>query len=508
MNTPTRLRGIGARRLSNDTDESTSLKRQAEQIDAQAVAKGIDLIASPEDNDTSGAVSPFDRKQLGPWLSDPELIAQWDVLIIAKLDRLSRSIIDFGTLLEWCRDHGKTIISVAESLDFGTAAGRMFANLLIMFAQFERERMSERRSEAAAKLRKLAQWNGGTANFGNMPVCICHGQRECKKAVGWELTPDPEVKPIVEHMADMAIALRSGGAIARWLNEEEVPTPQGGTIWRPTSVLAVLRNPVLRGYVTQTQPSGTGERYDEPKIIRNDDGTPVRRTPILEDEIWFKLQAALDGMSRGQGRARSDGHKWLGVAFCDNLDEAEHRCGAPLWALRQTNKRRKNGGVWNYYACANRNRGGCKARGIPMADLDAEVELQMIAQYSAVKYPEKVVIPGVDHEAEVATIDKQIAELDEAYRDSELPARAYARQVSHLEALRGALAAEQTPGGVQYVDADDTVAERFMAAGPEQRRQMMLDLGIRVDAVLIAKDELSVNVWSPSLAARAAEQEA
>ena len=59
--------------------------------------------------------------------------------------------------------------------------------------------------------------------------------------------------PIVEHMAEMAISGSSGGAIARWLNAEEVPTPQGGTIWRPTSVLAVLRNPVLRGYVTQTQ---------------------------------------------------------------------------------------------------------------------------------------------------------------------------------------------------------------------------------------------------------------
>ena len=256
------------------------------------------------------------------------------------------------------------------------------------------------------------------------------------------------------------------------------------------------------------KPNGTDKRYDEPKIIRNDDGTPVRRTPILDDDTWFKLQAALDGMSRGQGHKRSDGHSLLGVAFCASLDEAENKCGAPLWALRQTNKRRKNGGVWQYYACSRRNHGECKARGIPMADLDAAVEGQMIATYSTVKFPEKKVTPGVDHEAEVATIDQQIAELDEAHRDGELPTRAYARQVTQLEALREALAAEQTPGGTEYVDADDTVADRFMAASPEQRRQMMLGLGIRVDAVLIAKGKLLVNVWSPSLAARAAEQEA
>ena len=101
-----------------------------------------------------------------------------------------------------------------------------------------------------------------------------------------------------------------------------------------------------------------------------------------------------------------------------------------------------------------------------MADLDAEVERQMVAQYSVIKYPEKVVIPGVDHEAEVATIDQQIAELDEAHRDGELPIRAYARQVSRLEALREVLAAEQTPGGVEYVDADDTVADRLWRLTP------------------------------------------
>jgi site-specific DNA recombinase len=504
MSNPTRLRAIGPRRLSNDTDESTSLKRQEQQIAAQAIAKDLDLIDTPEDTDTSGAISPFERKELGPWLTDPELIAQWDVLIVAKLDRLSRSIIDFGTLLKWCQEHGKTIISVAESLDFGTAAGRMFANLLIMFAQFERERMSERRSEAAAKLRRLAHWNGGTVSFGYMPVCICHAQQQCKKASGWELMPDPVIMPIVQHMAEMAIGGSGSGAIARWLNKEGVPTPQGGTTWRPTSVLAVLRNPALRGYVTQTKPNGTGKRYNEPKIIRNDDGTPVRRTPIVDDDTWFRLQAALDGMRRRQGYKRSDGHPLLGVAFCDSLDEAENGCGAPLWALRQTNKQRKNGGVWNYYACSRRNHGECKARGIPMADLDAEVERQMISTYSMVKFPEKVVTPGVDHEAELATINQQIAELDEAHQEGELPTRAYARQVSHLEALREALEAEQTPGGVEYVDAEDTVADRFLAVtDPEQRRQMMLSLGIRVDAVLLAKGNLSVNVWSPDLAARA-----
>jgi hypothetical protein len=83
----------------------------------------------------------------------------------------------------------------------------------------------------------------------------------------------------------------------------------------------------------------------------------------------------------------------------------------------------------------------------------------------------------------------------------------YSRQVTNLEKLREALAAEETPESTDYEYDEDTVADRFLAAGPEQRRQMMLDLGIRVDAVLIAKGELSVNVWSPSLAASANDQD-
>ena len=61
---------------------------------------------------------------------------------------------------------GKAIVSVAEALDFSTAAGRLFANLLAMFAQFERERISERRAEAAVKLAHDGKLNTGNCSVG------------------------------------------------------------------------------------------------------------------------------------------------------------------------------------------------------------------------------------------------------------------------------------------------------------------------------------------------------
>jgi hypothetical protein len=129
-----------------------------------------------------------------------------------------------------------------------------------------------------------------------------------------------------------------------------------------------------------------------------------------------------------------------------------------------------------------------------MADLDARVLAEMTAKYSKVPYPEKVVTPGVDHTAEIAVIDAQIAELDQAHKDGELHTRAYSRQVSDLETTREALETEQKPGGVEYEDADDTVAERFAAADLEGRRQIMLSLGIKVTAVLISKGNIAVSL--------------
>jgi len=129
-----------------------------------------------------------------------------------------------------------------------------------------------------------------------------------------------------------------------------------------------------------------------------------------------------------------------------------------------------------------------------MTDLDALVLAEMTAAYSKVPYPEKVVTPGVDHAAEIAVIDAQIAELDQAHKDGELHTRAYSRQVSELETIRESLEAEQTPGGVEYVDADDTVAERFAAADLEGRRQIMLALGTTVKALLISKGNIAVSL--------------
>lgn len=486
------MRLLAPRRLSRKAEESVSIETQTIEIDTWAEANGHVIVKATEDLDVSGGVPIRERPDIGPWLT-PEHLNDWDGLAVSKIDRGFRNHYDFVTFVhDFCEPHGKVIISTGEGIDTSTSMGKFMLGMLVQFAEWELTRMKERRRDAAKRLRLSARWNGGTVSYGYRAVCLCHHDTACPsstKTAGWELEPDPETAPVVRKMADMAIAGQSASAIARWLNDEGVPTSQYSAKWQTTTVLAVLRNPGLRGFVVQSRPDGITSRYIEPKIIRDDDGTPVRREAILDDETWFSLQAALDRMSRGRGTPRSSGHQLLQVAFCG-------KCGAPLYALRLYGKNRKdreNVKTYMYYVCSRR-KDGCNVKGIPMDVLDARVLAEMTAKYSKVPYPEKVVTPGVDHAAQIAVIDAQIAELDQANLDGELHTRAYSRQVTELEKIRENLEAEQKPGGVEYIDADDTVAERFAAADLEGRRQIMLALGIKVKALRVTKDNIAVSL--------------
>lgn len=97
-----RLRLLPVIRLSVTSDNTTSPERQGN-IQRFAEYKQHDLVEITEadyDLDVSGSVSPFDRPGLGRWLK-PDRLDQWDALVVAKLDRISRSLFDFTTLVQF-----------------------------------------------------------------------------------------------------------------------------------------------------------------------------------------------------------------------------------------------------------------------------------------------------------------------------------------------------------------------------------------------------------------------
>lgn len=458
------MRDLVATRLSHYTDASTSIERQGEAGHARSKSDGGTVIAVTEDVDVSGAISPLDRAELGPWLTEPAKIAQWDRLIVTKLDRLSRSLIDLDRVVKWCQANNKTLVSIGESIDMSTAAGRMFVMLLGIFAQFERERMSERRAEAQEKIRQLGQWGGGRKSFARQPVKTATG--------GWEELPVADMVPTLYRMAEMVFNGDSAAKIGRWLDEEHVPTAQGGTKWRSSSVLAVLRNPSLAGYVVRTGPSGA--RFAEPEIVVDSDLNPVRRSEeIFDPETWRRLQAALDVARRPHTVPRSAGHWLLGLATCQ-------KCGAQFWSSPSINKRRNPPVEVRYYACSNSRDHKCNAGGIPTTDLDARVLAEIQAEYANTLYPEKQEPePGVDNSDRITGLDELIARLDTAHDNGQIIDETYYRRITDLDKRRLKLIEEETePGPPEYKFAADTISERFTKADLDGRRAIMLDLDI------------------------------
>src|SRR5258708_18300286 len=92
------MRLLGVVRLSDITDETTSPERQLDKITTYAHLHDHEIAGVAQDLDVSGAVPPDRRPQLGPWL---KRLDEWDAVIVAKFDRLSRSVRDFAKFCSW-----------------------------------------------------------------------------------------------------------------------------------------------------------------------------------------------------------------------------------------------------------------------------------------------------------------------------------------------------------------------------------------------------------------------
>ncbi len=349
------MRLLDVVRLSRDTDESTSPERQHKANTYMARARGDRIVASVEDLDVSGSVSPFARPNLGPWLTEPAKVAQWDGIIVAKIDRLTRSLYDFADLVRWCNAHGKTLISVTESIDLSSAHGKMIANILVAFADFERERTGARRREAAEKLRQVGRWGGGRAPYGYM----------MKEGSGGFLHQNPDTAPVVRRIVNGFIDGMTAAAICRMLNDDGVPPARSAPQWEVPSVWRLVRSRYLRG-----------ELQYKGKTVLDSDGNPVMLTdePLITESEWNLLAQALQRLSKPRKGQRETNHLLLRIAYCGE-------CDRPLYYQRAHPQDKDH-----YYRCT----GGHGMRMIRVSLLERAVEHQLLTEYGKDKIMRRV----------------------------------------------------------------------------------------------------------------------
>jgi DNA invertase Pin-like site-specific DNA recombinase len=381
-------------RLSVLDDQSTSPERQFEKIETFARIGDHELVPITEadyDLDVSGSVSPFDRPGLGPWLKD-DRIGMWDAICVAKLDRLTRSLFDFVTLVSWLEARGKTLVCLDPVLDLSTPEGLAFASVTIAFAQFERETIAARVRDAYDKLVRDGQYAGGQVPFGYRPV---------KLARGWGYEPDPEYKPIVAEMFDRYVGYESLGSITRWLNETGVQTPWNATrkrngkslkdaMWKTTSVRKILASPAVLGATVTT----SGE------LVRDKDGVVIyRANELVTRDVFERVQARLRA---NPVSAKVNTWPLTQVVFCAD-------CGAPLYGSTA----RYGGKTYMYYCCVHslRRDGLCTARRVKADDLETAMSHGLLALVGEFELTETRLIPRRDYSEDIAQVADQIGHL-------------------------------------------------------------------------------------------------
>lgn len=204
-------RAVAYLRVSTD-DQDAGLEAQRAAIAAEAAKRGLVLVAEHVDNGVSGTTPPRARPALSAAL---RLLADdaADRLIVAKLDRLARSTVDALALDEAARAQGWATVFGDLDIDTGTAAGKLVLTNFAALAQFERDRISERTREALAIKRAQGVRLGRPSGL-----------------------PDEIVARIAaEHAAGLSLR-----AIADGLQEDGVPTAQGGASWHASTVRKVL----------------------------------------------------------------------------------------------------------------------------------------------------------------------------------------------------------------------------------------------------------------------------
>src|SRR5271165_6734169 len=220
------MKTVGYVRVSTDkqADHGVSLDAQAEKIRAMAVVHGAELLDIIVESGESA--KSLNRPGMAKLLA---MVDAGDVqaVIVAKLDRLKRSVKDLCTLLERFERHGVALVSVAESLDTGSAAGRLVLNIMAAVSQWEREAIGERTRDALRHKRSQGQRVGNIA-FGSRLA-----------GDGQHLEPDPAEQGVLSEIR----RLRHEGAtlrgIAAALNHRALRTRRG-TAWRLESVARVL----------------------------------------------------------------------------------------------------------------------------------------------------------------------------------------------------------------------------------------------------------------------------
>jgi site-specific DNA recombinase len=361
---------------------------------------------------------------------------QVDCVVVFKLDRLSRSVIDMVNLVleEW---DGLTYVkSAREPMDTSSAMGKQFFYMLVSFAEWERNVIRERTSAGRQARAKEGYKPSAVAAYGYR-----HGERTGAYAV-----VETEAA-LVQRMFELYVQGLGTKAIVNKLNGEGLRN-RGGELWNIRTVTYMLSNPLYTGKMVYGQKSRNpryGKASGESYWLKNEKVTVVEDSPfipaIVSEDVYALVQQLKSGRTikpnEDAPSLRALGSPYLvtGLAKC--------KCGSSLYARFS----KKDGREYHYYACMGRKTKGaafCDAAPIPRDVLDKQVEREILARYgdrvARERFRESLEANLVAQFREVgaasAQVDERIARLEAQEKQVRSDYREQVITASEFRALR------------------------------------------------------------------------
>ncbi|KAA0249415.1 MAG: recombinase family protein [Acidobacteria bacterium] len=348
---------VEVKRCAVYTRKSTSagLEQEFNSLDAQREACVAYVQRQPgwalldqqyDDGGFTGA--NIERPAFQRLLTDVEA-GKVDVVVVYKVDRLSRSLLDFARVMERFGAAGASFVSVTQNFSTADAMGRLTLNMLMSFAEFEREMIGERTRDKIAAARRKGKWTGG-------PVPLGYRVEE-KHLVVVELEA-----VVVREVFALYQEHRSTLEVTRLLNERHRSTKrhrsEKGNLresrtFTKADVTRILRNPVYAGYM-----ASNGDLYE------------AEHPPIVDRETFARVGALLDGATRRtQANGRNPDYILRGLLRC--------ACCGSAFTPAST---RKGKTEYRYYRCVKRDKEGknaCPSAPLPAAAIEDFVVEQL-----------------------------------------------------------------------------------------------------------------------------------
>ncbi|MFC1593916.1 recombinase family protein [Candidatus Omnitrophota bacterium] len=266
-----------------------------------------------------------------------------EMVLVTKVDRITRRIKDLIDLLELFEEHDVKFKSLTQPIDTSSAMGRGFLNMLGVFAEMERGMVSERVGEDMRHRAKKGKWNGGVVPYG-------YALKDKKLFI------HEDEAEIIKSIYKKYSELESLRGVTQWLNDNGRRT-RNGKSWAAASISRILTNPTYIGkiwYNKRVSSKTTGKLKRRPKeqwIVC--DG---QHKPIVNEKLFNKVQGILKRQSQEPRRKMSE-YLLSGLVRCG-------KCGGSLSGFTQRKITPKGEKMYSYYKChAHMSKGSSVCKG-------------------------------------------------------------------------------------------------------------------------------------------------